>query len=169
MAPRFPDMPNPGNTSGGSTRRPLQENNGRNSNVDAVLRSIPEGKKTDLRNNISRAVCVKDGIGHDVAEDQCMDTENGLSVFCLLSMLSFNNINSLIIYKLSELQYEYATTDQNFHVILSVALSILGLKPKAFFADFYCILNSLFHRRAKRFLPWSVVLTVKQVLGIKAS
>eukprot|EP00794_Sanderia_malayensis_P016568 gene16568-18248_t len=76
MAPRFPDMPlSSGTTTGNSVRRPLQENNGRLNTIDAVLRSIPEGKKTDMKSNVSHAVCVKDGIGHDVIEDQCMEPD----------------------------------------------------------------------------------------------
>ena len=82
-------MPCPGNTSSSMPRKPLQEYNLRIGNVDAVLKSIPEGKNADMRNNISHAVCVKDGIGHDVAEDPCMETDNGLLLVC--SFLIFFN------------------------------------------------------------------------------
>ena len=75
MAPRFPDMPSTVSTTSISGRRPLAEFNGRQG--DGILRSIPEGKKADPLSNVSRAVCVKDGIGHDVAEDPCMEAENG--------------------------------------------------------------------------------------------
>ena len=71
-APRFPDMPGSSVPVGG--RKPLAEYN--RLPVDGVLRSIPEGKKTDPLSNVSRAVCVKDGIGHDVAEDPDMETED---------------------------------------------------------------------------------------------
>lgn len=69
-------MPTTGNTSIGSSRKPLQEYNGRLANGD-VLRSIPEGKKTDIGNNVSHAICVKDGIGHDVVDDPLMEADNG--------------------------------------------------------------------------------------------
>ena len=85
MAPRFTDMPT---TGGIPTRKPLSEFNGRPS--EGLLRSIPEGKKTDPLNNVSHAVCVKDGIGHDVAEDPCMETDNGRheSFVCFQFVLS---------------------------------------------------------------------------------
>ena len=73
-APRFPDMPS--SALGGNSRKPLSEWN--RMPVDGVLRSIPEGKKTDPMGNISRAVCVKDGIGHDVVEDPDMETDGML-------------------------------------------------------------------------------------------
>lgn len=69
-APRFPDMPS---SSATSSRKPLTEWN--RLPGDAFLRSIPEGKKTDAMNNVSRAVCVKDGVGHDVVEDPEMETD----------------------------------------------------------------------------------------------
>eukprot|EP00112_Aurelia_sp_Birch-Aquarium-sp1_P017959 Seg422.4 transcript_id=Seg422.4/GoldUCD/mRNA.D3Y31 product="Serine/threonine-protein kinase PLK1" protein_id=Seg422.4/GoldUCD/D3Y31 len=82
MAPRFTDMPT---TGGMPSRKPLSEFNGRPS--EGLLRSIPEGKKTDPLNNVSHAVCVKDGIGHDVAEDPGMETDNAEPDDCYLGQL----------------------------------------------------------------------------------
>ena len=89
MAPRFPDMPSTVSTTSISGRRPLAEFNGRQG--DGILRSIPEGKKADPLSNVSRAVCVKDGIGHDVAEDPCMEAENGKQN-CYLFLHSGKNV-----------------------------------------------------------------------------
>ena len=76
----------PNNSVGTTTRKPLAEYN--RLPVDGVLRSIPEGKKTDPQNNVSRAVCVKDGIGHDVAEDPDMETEDEPDDFHLDQLLT---------------------------------------------------------------------------------
>jgi len=70
-APRFPDMPSTSVLA--TARKPLAEYN--RLHTDGVLTSIPEGKKTDPLNNVSHAVCVKDGIGHDVVEDPEMEED----------------------------------------------------------------------------------------------
>ena len=76
MAPRFPSF-NESTTvvSGMPLRKPLSEVNARSDNRGLILSSIPEGKKADDK-NMSRAVCVKDGIGHDIAEDPREENDN---------------------------------------------------------------------------------------------
>ena len=85
--PRFPDMP-VGSVTAGS-RKPLAECN--RWPADGILRSIPEGKKPDPLTNVSRAVCVKDGVGHDVVEDPEMETDGKFFDWSLKAFKSFNN------------------------------------------------------------------------------
>lgn len=59
MAPRFFSN----QTSTATDRRPLGE-----ANRD-ILQSIPESKATTDKGNVSRAVLVRDGMGHDIDED----------------------------------------------------------------------------------------------------
>ena len=67
MAPRFQEFTT---TSTSSDRRPLGE-----ANRDLkLLSSIPESKPAE-KNNVSRAVFVKDGMGHELEED--IDNDEG--------------------------------------------------------------------------------------------
>ena len=83
-APRFPDMPS--SSALASARRPLAECN--RLPTDGVLTSIPEGKKADPLNNVSHAVCVKDGIGHDVVEDPEMEADDEPDDYYLEQLLT---------------------------------------------------------------------------------
>lgn len=66
MAPRFSSAHHQPSSSG-TERRPLAEAN-RDLRAN-ILSSIPESKPTSDKNNVSRAVFVRDGLGHDVDED----------------------------------------------------------------------------------------------------
>ena len=69
MAPRFSHQQSSStSTSTTHERRPLGEAN-RDLKSNNILSSIPESKLTNEKNNVSRAVFVKDGLGHDVDED----------------------------------------------------------------------------------------------------
>lgn len=68
MAPRFQEA---STTSTSTDRRPLGE-----ANRDLkLLSSIPESKLPAEKNNVSRAVFVKDGMGHELEED--VDNDEG--------------------------------------------------------------------------------------------
>lgn len=66
MAPRFSSAHYQPSSAAGE-RRPLAEAN-RDLRTN-LLSSIPESKPTTDKNNVSRAVFVRDGLGHDVDED----------------------------------------------------------------------------------------------------
>ena len=98
MAPRFSSshFTNTDKTNYKSAVKPLGDAN-RDLRSCAILSAIPEIAKTSDKNNVSHAVFVRDGHGHNVDEDPEKE-DNGMElVRCFYDILMLMNCNDWLV------------------------------------------------------------------------